>query len=317
MNGSPAFTFAQSAEIVAHVGVEGLAIAANTRSVPNPIENIDTFCGGAVYEFDEESVYLEPTDLAEPVNPRAVAHQASPAFTADDTEKLTLIEKLKDVKSVATKQARVASNSGKLLLFGMMGMTAYEYGPGNEVGTPLVTGPFIDMHDGLGGIMLTAGVAGGSVLVQQLFSGYLAVKTVEAFPEVAERIYSHITDNDNVGDISPFNDLSQGEKLSRSFFLGATYNVLREAFLNPGSKNNKLVSVVAKSAIRATLATSTIAGSADLINQQFPDNTAVQLLVDVIANPALWVGASIAVVANDIRKTKEHLLSVKNEATAQ
>ena len=219
------------------------------------------------------------------------------------TERLSFKDKIKDILSTAKTEVKNATLGAKMLVGSLVAMTIYEYGPGNETVTPLITGPVIDSVNGIGGLALTTTIAAGSVISQQLCAGYLSRKVISSFPEVTDTIYKHISDDGD--EFIGYRELPRSHRISNAFFLGSTYNVLREAAIKEEKNENELKSISRSSAFISGSAVGATAFSVDLINQTFPENSSVQFGIDVISHPALWISLGVGAVALDVFKSKK------------
>lgn len=221
---------------------------------------------------------------------------------------LSFWEKIGDVSRTANEDYRLTDAAGKAIIIGFIAMLAYEWGPGNETVTPILAGRVLDNTDGLSGIALTSLVAGGSVMLQQLTSGYLARKTASKFPKVSEKTFKYlnedVSDEDTELRFKPFDQLPKTRKLMYGMFLGSSFTVTREAMVNNTADEEQLSKINKVSALMASIGTLAIAGMVDIADQVFPDNDPVQMGVDILKNPWLWVAFGIGVVGKDALVTK-------------
>ena len=234
---------------------------------------------------------LTPSDSgAEKNNIPPVEPQIS---TEKDGTTLNLWQKLKSLSSAGKEDFRYTDRLDRAILIGALAMIGYEWGPGNETATPLVTGPVLDAANGPGGIALTALVAGGFVAGQQLMAGFLARRTANQFPSVTEKAYGYLN-NEGESDserFRSFKKLSLWKKIGYSVFLGSSFNVIREVVAADNNDESDLKRINRTSAAISGSTIALVGAGTDLVNQAFENNQAVQLCIDYgVKNPLLWLG---------------------------
>jgi hypothetical protein len=215
---------------------------------------------------------------------------------------MTKWQRIKDIYQYAKKDFIQSRLLGKAAIVGLVGITAYEWGPGNETFTPLLTGQVLDRAGGLGGIALTAAISGGFVAAEQLASGYLARRTVTEHPRLSKRMFAHFSDSKESEEIKhkTFTELPMSKKIIYPFFLGSSFNVLREAYAVGEMDDNRLRKVSRLSAFVAGLTVSLMGAGVDTINQYYEHNETVQTGLDwTLKNPLFWVGIMAAYFAAD------------------
>jgi hypothetical protein len=219
-------------------------------------------------------------------------------------EDITKIGRIKDIYRYAKEDIAKSRLLGKAAIIGLLGITAYEWGPGNETFTPLLTGQFLDKADGMGGIALTAMVAGGFTAIEQLASSYLARKTTTENPNLSQRIYAHISDNNHEDTkFKRFKDLPVAKKVIYPFFLGSSFTVLREAYAAGEMDDEKLKKVGRLSAFITALSVSAIGAGVDTVNQHYADNELVQTALQYsIKSPIFWVSVMTGIFGYDYLK---------------
>ena len=189
---------------------------------------------------------------------------------------VTFRERVSSILAVAREDFASTNTYGKAIIASTMLMGAYEWGPGNETVTPIVTGQGLDVANGVGGLALTAAIGGGFVLGQQLFSGFLARRTVEQFPNMGEKVFDYSNEDNESIRFRPFAELPKGKQLLYSFSLGASFLVARESTVTGKSDKEHLVTVSRKSATITASSVALVGASVDLVNQTNEDNSVVQ-----------------------------------------
>jgi len=257
---------------------------------------------------------IEPFVSAEAVTDTHGQPNATPApqeashnliDNSGETEaKLTIWGKAKEVGRIAKQEFKNANFKTQLLIASLIGMTAYEFGPGNETFTPLIGGLALGEVKGIGGVALTGVVTASTVLGQQLASGYLARRTVTQAPKVTERMYELMGEDKEDVSYPGFNELALPKRILNAFFLGSSYNIIREAVVNNEYDPDALRRIGRKSAALATLTTLAAGSTVEVVNQAFSDSAAVQFGVNVIAFPPTWILAATGAFAYDIVKNK-------------
>lgn len=227
--------------------------------------------------------------------------------SSEDLPRLTLGQKIRELAIVARDDFNATDWRGKVILAGMIATGGYEWGPGNESLIPLVAGQSLDVAEGHKGIVLSAAVAGGLAVGQQLASGFLARKTTERFPNVAEKAYTYMqTDEEESIRFKPFNILPTWKKVGYSVFLGSSFNVVRESFVVDSATDNQLKKISRMSSLITGTTVALVGGTTDTVNQHFDDNGPVQLVIDWgVKNPAVWVALGIGLVWNASRHKGE------------
>ncbi len=164
---------------------------------------------------------------------------------------------------------------------------------------PLIGGQTLDSAKGIGGVAASAAITAIPVYLQQRGGGYLSRKTAQRFPTVSKETYQDLDDGD-LNTFKSFHDLSLGKRAFYSFVLGSTFNVTREAIVT-GNTDDEVLKPVERASVRTTTAMVAImAGSANIVNQQFQDNDAVQAVMDHgVKNPLVWLGIGVGLLAKD------------------
>jgi hypothetical protein len=210
---------------------------------------------------------------------------------------------LKDVYKYTKNYFLLSRTLGKTTIASLMGLTIYENGIGNDMMTPIITSMVIDKANGIGGIALTATVAGGFTAAEQLASGFLARKVVDEYPDVSKRLFAHLNSGDKESDElrhKPFKEIPPVRKLTYSFFLGSSFNVLREAIAVGEMDDDKLRKVSKLSTFITSSTVALLAAGVDTLNQGFADNETIQTGLDwTLKSPFFWVGVMVAYFGGD------------------
>lgn len=205
---------------------------------------------------------------------------------------LSKLQKIKDIFLVAKFDFINSKFAGKVIVAGLVVITVYEWGPGNETFIPLVTGQVLDKANGILGILLTAVVSGGFVFFEQILAGYFAYKTVLNYQNLSKRVFLYFGNPDDSEYLKhkKYFDLPFGRKFIYTFFLGASFNVLREAFLVNSTDKKNLIKIVRFNTCFNALLVATIGGIIDLVNQCFYTNQTFQNILGwTLKNPIFWI----------------------------
>jgi hypothetical protein len=230
------------------------------------------------------------------------------SFDDRNDPNLTLIEKIKDLGHIARENYKNASVNGKVVLGGLMIMTAYEWGPGNETLTPILGGQAVDSSDGLKGVAITAGITGGFTVAQQLTSSWLTRRSVQQFPDVSEKAFSFMNGGSDLDDelrFKPFDKLPPTKKLVYPFLIGTSFVVGRESFVTGSTDDKELKNVGRKSALVAGLSVAAVAGTFDTLDQVVPDGSIAQGVLNFFKTPIPWLGLAGAVFGKDYLRFKK------------
>lgn len=236
---------------------------------------------------------------------------------ASDNEEndFTLIEKIQDIGSVAKIDYRSTNLYGKGILLSLGAMTAYEWGPGNEALTAIIGGQVVEMSDGLKGVALTAGVTSAFTLGQQLSSSWLTRKSVQQFPSVANKTFSHMNGDDTLKQdfkYKPFKELPLSKKILYPFTVGTSFVVSREAFITGSTEEKELKHLGRKSAAIVAGSVAVLASAIDTADQLIPDGTLAQSVVDFFKTPIPYIAAVAGVLTKDYIESRRHKKTIQN-----
>ncbi len=216
--------------------------------------------------------------------------------------------KFKTLARVTWRDVKTTKGLGAIPLCAATAMTAYEWGPGNETFTPILGGRALDMTTGLRGILIPTVLTTSFTFGQQLLSGFLARKTVEKFPETAKAIFTFAGGDTSDRSFKGFDKLPRWKKVTNASAIGSSFNVLQDALLAGNTETLKPIS--RKSATMAAAAVAVITAST-AIADEYVESPIADQAVEVIKNPALWLGLGAAILANNIyepgRRVREHL----------
>ena len=229
---------------------------------------------------------------------------------------ISLREKVSRIWQSTKEDYAKTDRKGKLIIGGFITNIGYELFIGNEVVAPLLGGQTLDSATGLGGVAASAAITAMPVYLQQRAGGYLSRSTAQRFPAVSAETYQDLDDG-ATSTFKSFGDLSLGKRAFYSFVLGSTFNVTREAIVT-GNTDDEVLKPVEKASARTTAAMVAImAGSANIVNQQFQDNDTVQAIMDHgVKNPLFWLSAGVILLAKDsIQSRRERSGTVKNRLT--
>ena len=229
---------------------------------------------------------------------RTITHQGP-----KDPSASNMFQRVAVLARVAILDVREADLTVKALVAGLVLVTAYEYGPGNELITPLITGPLVrSSRDELGVIAATA-VAFGSVAMQQILGAWLSRRVLLASPRTTSTIYDQLHHQPDDAFLN-FGQLSFWRRMSNSLFLGSTYNVIRESFLSDSADQRTLRDVGRASAFLAASIVGIIAALAAGLAAAFPTNIVVAAVITVVAHPLPWFGLAILALCLDIKRSR-------------
>lgn len=194
---------------------------------------------------------------------------------------------------IGHEEFRRASVGQKLGLFTTGLFVAYEWGPGNEVVTPLIAGRVLTHTDGLASVIATSVVAGGFTAVEQIASGSTAAYAGSSFPRLAKTTYELY--NEDNGDRKPWKDSSFGKRFSYAFAIGSTFAVIREAAVTGKTEKGKLTRTAVSSAAISSTAVAALgagAGALKMIPETAPEYVTkpADIALTVIENPYTWLG---------------------------
>lgn len=218
-------------------------------------------------------------------------------------------EKFSELVHSSSEDFRKTSLHGKVILGSLLGMTLYEWGPGNEALTPIIAGRAMDVSDGLSGIVTTAAVAGGITMAQQLSSSWLTRKSAQQFPGVSSKMF-HIMNADSNEDedlrFKPFKELPLSKKGVYAFGLGTSFVVARESFVTGSTDEEKLKRTGRISAAIVGATVASVATIVDIIDQAAPDDSWAQRVPDLIKNPILWISIAGGIIGSDMIKSRKN-----------
>lgn len=214
----------------------------------------------------------------------------------------SIAQNIRELSHLAKSEMRSSSRNNKLYLGSFIVMMAYEWGPGNDTLAPIITGRTLNLASGIGGIAITGAILAGFTYAQQMASSFLAIKSAEEYPKMAEKALHTINSEDSPNNnprYRPFGELPKHKQLAYSFLIGSSFNVLRERFVIGRKDKKELLNIGHRSALLVASCVGTIAVAADIVDELAPENSPLKDGIEFLKNPLPWLGLMTGLIAKD------------------
>jgi hypothetical protein len=224
---------------------------------------------------------------------RVLPEETSSEDAQEQRPELSYVDRIKTLWSAMRADFIGAGVGQKLGLMGMVAFIAYEWGPGNEVATPLVGAQVLARTSGLTTVIATSLITGGFTFVEQMASGWTVAYTGSQFPRLNRTAYELTQDQEGNARYGAWDEISLGKRFAYAFYLGSTAAVIREGAVTGKTRFRELRRPAFGSAV---ITSSTIAvlgavlGATKWACAGTPAQPYADVLVAIVSSPLTWLG---------------------------